>query len=198
MSYFTCFVAVARNAIAVFTLVEMFSTPFTIWAITIGRTVQTVAAMSSCVIKSLIKVTPTGESVTIAGCIINKENTRDHNRELMRSRILGGERRGENLDNISVLFKIRERPFMMMKNEEQHLDDVTDLTHPMEQKDRTNNYGWVISRNTRTNPIISRRRIACWSEIRPSLTHPNSIKNSGLRVSSSKDCELYETNVRNR
>ena len=63
---FTCLVAVAGDAVTIFTLVEILTTTLAICSVPIGRAVKAVAAMAGGVVEGLIKVTTAGESVTIA------------------------------------------------------------------------------------------------------------------------------------
>lgn len=63
---FTCLVTVAGDAVIIFALVEILTTTLAVWSVSISRAVEAVTAMAGGVVESLIKVTTTGESVTIA------------------------------------------------------------------------------------------------------------------------------------
>ena len=64
--YFTSFVAVARNAIVILSLVKVFTAALTVGSVSISGTVEAMASVPSRVIKSLIKVAPAGESIAVA------------------------------------------------------------------------------------------------------------------------------------
>ena len=64
----TCFIAIARHAVTVLALVKVFTASLAVGSVTIGRTVEAVAAVSGRVVKRLVKVAPTRESVTVASC----------------------------------------------------------------------------------------------------------------------------------
>ena len=68
----TCFVAVARYAITVFTLVEIFAASFAVGSVTICRTVEAMTTMAGCIIQRLVKVAPTRESIAVTSCCVQK------------------------------------------------------------------------------------------------------------------------------
>ena len=64
----TCFVTIARDTITVLTLVKVFTASLAVGSVTIGRTVEAVTTVSGRVVKRLVKVAPTRESVAVASC----------------------------------------------------------------------------------------------------------------------------------
>ena len=63
---YTDLIALAMNAVTVFTFVVVFLAAFAVGAIAIGSAVQTVATMSRRIEQGLVKVASTGISVTVA------------------------------------------------------------------------------------------------------------------------------------